>query len=204
MTRLNLTTTLAITKTVGKKRQPVGTVTVPMPDLEQIKVLLASDPLERVSVGDDGIPEYAGDFASWLMRCVRGAVQATARNRLVTGTTQLRPGASIPATMADVTAPPVMGGNGEALAQLTALKKQFKAYADALGKAPKTTMLIVECFNSPKAFLLQPQEVQAKIEPYFAGFLDSVDNAALSSTQLAYFDKFVGGDDDEGDLFDDL
>jgi hypothetical protein len=154
-------------------------------------------------MGEDGIPEYSTDLANWLMKCIRGNVQATARNRIQPGTITLRPGASIPATLEDVTAPAIMGGNGEALAQLTELKKAFRAHVEKLGKAAKTQLLIIECFNSPKTFTLQPAEVQAKLEPYITDFYATVEDS-LTTTQVAYFDKFADSDADEGDLFDDL
>jgi hypothetical protein len=204
MTALNLTTTLAITKTVGKKRQAVGDLKVPMPDVEQIAAYLAAPgAIQRTAVGSDGIPEYSTDLANWVMKCIRGNVQATARNRIQPGTITLRPGASIPATLEDTVAPAIMGGNGEALAQLTELKKAFRAHVEKLGKAAKTQLLIIECFNSPKTFTLQPAEVQAKLEPYITDFFATVEDS-LTTTQVAYFDKFADSDESEGDLFNDL
>lgn len=201
--QLDLNTTMAISKTVAKKRQPIGEITLPMPSVELIVQALQSEGIVRKELDEDGIPVYSTDTANWLMKAIKTAVQAVARNKLVNGSIELKAGQSLHTTLAELVAPVTAGGTGEHLVQLSELKKAFREFADSLGKTEKTTNMLIALFENPKAYALQAADMKAKIEPIFLSFMEAVE-AQATATQLAYFEKFTAEEDEEEELFGDL
>lgn len=203
-TTMNLKLASEITKTVNKKRVPVGTITVHVPDLAQLASMLNANDLSAPRTNDEGLPEYGNEVLDWLMRTVRSACQVNARNKLVPGTVELKPGNIIPTTLEDLCAPSAAGGNGEAFKQLAELRSAFNTYVDSLGKQAKTASLIKAAFKDTKAFSLQPVEVQSKLVPYFEEFAEATGVENLTSIQVAHIEKLLNAEDSADDDFDDL
>jgi hypothetical protein len=200
---------LPISKTVDKKRIEVGAVEVYVPSLEEVSQVIAAAQATEDKT-DEGLPVYTTNEANWVLNALRAAAAANARNKLMPGTVDCRPGLTIASTFAALAEPAVGGGNGEALKAISAIKALFKQYVATLGKAAKTTALITDCFANPKGLTMQPVEVREKLAVYFEGFgnwLTETGNAEQPDAAIAYYDKMLNicfeADEDEG-VFDDL
>ena len=193
--------TMSVTKSEGSKRVPVGDVVVFIPTL-------ASFGIDTPATGADseGIPTYSTNELNWLQNAIKGATLANARNKLVPKTTEVRDGAKLPTTLAELTEPSLGGGNPEALKAIAAVKALFKQFVAELGKSAKVQVLLTSTFDSPKALAMQPSEVRTKISAYieeFVGYIES-NNHELDGYQVSYVEKVLAAcaDEDEVDLDD--
>lgn len=192
---------MAVTKSEGSKRVPVGEVSIFIPTL-------AAFGLEVAATGTDpeGVPTYATNELNWLQNAVKSATLAAARNKLAPKTVEVRDGAKLPTTLAELCEPSMGGGNPEALRAIAAVKALFKKFVAELGKSAKVQVLLTSTFDSPKALAMQPSEVRAKISVYieeFVGYLES-NSHDLDSYQVSYVEKVLlaCADEDEVDLDD--
>lgn len=179
--------TIEVSKKDGNKRVPVGSVTVFIPTL-----------------ADLGVSYPAGNLVgAWADKALRAAALADARNKLVSGTADLKPGAKLACTLEELAAP--AENSGEALKQISELKKAFAAYLEALKLSTKAVAFLRGCFDSPKSLALQPPEVVDKVVARVSDFVESVGGVeALTPVQTAYLERLVdgSGSDDELDLDD--
>lgn len=206
--QLDLTTTNEVSKTVtigGKnQRQKLGDISFALPSVELLRDQLNAQGVTRVGEADNGIPNYNNDLCNWLMRTLRSAVGSTVRNKLKPGTMEFKLGHELDTTLEQLTAPPSLGG-GEALQQLTALKKAFAEHVAALGKSAGAAALLTSSFNDPKAFMLRNAEAKAKIMPYFESFAETALASGLTPVQEAHISKLLEAESfDAAEALDDL
>ena len=189
--------TMAVTKSEGSKRIPVGEVTVFIPTLAAFGVDAAP-----TGADSEGIPTYATNELNWLQNAVKGATLANARNKLVPRTTDVRDGAKLPTTLAELAEPSLGGGNPEALKAIAAIKALYKQFVAELGKSAKVVTLLTATFDSPKSLAMQPAEVRAKIAAYIEQFIGYVEENAveLDSYQVSYVERVLASCADEDEL----
>ena len=135
---------------------------------------------------EDGLPIYKTDQANWVQGAILAAVKAAARNKLVSGTVQLKEGASIASNWDELTAEGERGGNGAALAALRELKALFAAWVAKLGKTAGAQAMLVSLFGNKQALALQSPTNKQKMAGYIEDFSES-----LSAVQLEAGQKYL-------------
>lgn len=175
---------IEVSKKVGNKREPVGTVQVPVPTLAS------------VGLEDDG-----SLVAQWVAKALRAAALTDARNKLVSGTATLKPGAKIATTLEELAAP--AENSGAALKEISELKKAFAGYLAGLSLTAKAQQFLAGVFASPKSAALQPPEIMAKVAERIEGFLEAT-GGELTPAQERYITSLLEatGEDEELDLND--
>jgi len=200
-TPMSLSLTMSVTRSEGNKRVPVGDVNVPVPHLKDFGL-----DVEAKSTDDEGMPVFESNELNWLQNSIKNATLANARNKLVPKTTDLRPGASIPQTLEELTEPSLGGGNPEVLKAIAHTKALFKEYVATLGKSAKVSALLTEGFGSTKALGMQPANVRERIAGYVEDFVQWAESEGreFGPAGVAYIEKVLAAcaDEDEFDVDD--
>lgn len=160
---------MSVSKTVNSKREELGTVELYAPSLQEIG--LAYEPEGQSE--ETGELVYTDHTASFIYSALLAAVKANARNKFAPGTINLRPGASLPTTLAELVAPTV-SNKGQALVERRGLIEMFKEYAAKLERPDALKAALVMLFDKPDNLALQDADKRAKIKPYFEGFGNEV------------------------------
>ena len=176
--------TIEVSKKVGNKREKVGEVSVPVPTLADI-----------------GLQDDGSLVAQWVAKALRAAALTDARNKLVSGTADLKAGAKIAATLDELAAP--AENSGAALKEIGEIKRKFAAYLQGLGLSAKAQAFLNGIMASPKSAALQPPEILAKVAERIEGFLEASDEEPTPA-QERYLTAIIEatGDDEELDLND--
>jgi hypothetical protein len=149
------------------------------PTVEEINGFCAS--AKEVKVDDDGIPEYSSAEANWIQTAILSYAKANARNKLVSGTIELKDGLKIPETWEEFTAE--TGRSGEALAILREAKADFAEWISKQGKSEAATKVIVTLFNNRAALDLQSAGNKGKMLSYVESFAESLSPEKLERLQ---------------------
>jgi len=179
-----LSLSMTVSKKEGNKHVEVGKVEYFVPTLaafglaSEQAVTEAGQPMV-----DEGLPVYKAEADNWLMSAIHASVKAMVRNRLISGTADLKPGQTIPQTLAEITAETERSGNGAYLKVVADLKKLFAAWVAGLGKSAGTQVLLNNLFGSKTALSLQSTDVKQKIAGYIADFAETLDPAQLEAGQ---------------------
>jgi len=171
---------IEVSKKVGNKREKVGTVEVPVPTLADI-----------------GLEDDGSNVAKWVAKALRASALTDARNKLVSGTAELKAGAKIAATLDELAAP--AENSGAALKEIGELKRQFAEYLQGLGLSAKAQQVLGGIFGSPKTAALQPPEIMAKVAERIEGYLESR-SEDLTPSQERYITSLLDQDDSEDEL----
>lgn len=161
--------TMAVSKNITKNgqtvRENIGSVSSYLPGLKDFGI-----EAEPTGVDGEGVPTYAALEHNWLQSAITQLTKANARNRLKSGTTELKPGAKLPETLLELVTP--NESNSTALADRRALFDYFKGYmAEHLAGKPETVKRLLMTFlEKPEVLAIQPEEQRAKIKPYFEAF----------------------------------
>lgn len=176
--------TIEVSKKVGNKREKVGEVEVPVPTLESI-----------------GLEDDGSLVAKWVAKALRASALTDARNKLVSGTAELKAGAKIATTLDELAAP--AENSGAALKEIGELKRAFSDYLRSLSLTDKAQTFLSGIFASPKSAALQPPEIMAKVVERIEGFLEAAGDD-LTPAQERYITAIVEaqGEDEELDLDD--
>lgn len=175
-----------ISKTENGKRNKIGEQAVTIPLISDfVSQLVAAKPKEgEDGKDDDGLPVYDNDVANWVMSAVVAAAKAAARNKLVPGTADLRPGVKIATTWEEFCAESDRGGNGAALQLLRDLKDLFSKWVATLGKNEATQNVLISLFSNRTALKVATGDTKAKIKKYVEDF-----SATLSTEDLERFER---------------
>lgn len=178
------TATIEVAKknpTTGKHEKQ-GEVTIYVPTLDCFGITA-----EVKEVGEDNLPVYADDKMDYLFSAVLAAVKAKARNSLVSGTADLKPGVTIAADFAALLAEAQRGGGAEALAIVRDLKAKMQHWIGTVQKkSAGTVKLVTDLFASRQALALQSETNRKKMEGYigeFAAWLADEDVELLEKGQ---------------------
>lgn len=161
-----------------KKYVEVGAVEVTVPVLADLIPFMGS----KESGEEEGVPVYEAPEANFIMSAIMAYVKAGARNKLVSGTANVKDGLKIPETWAEFTAEGVRGG-GEALAIQREAKAAFAEYIAKSGKSEAVINTLVMLFNNKPALQLQADANKAKVQGFVEAFAESLDEAALERLQ---------------------
>lgn len=170
---------MEVSKTVDSKRVPVGVVEVFCPDLKAFG-------LNVEPTGQDektGELTYGETAIQWLYNAVVQATKANARNKLQSGSTELKPNNKLASTLEELTTPSETGA--VVLAERRTLIQLFKGYLSNLERPENVKALLLAFMEKPDTLALQPADKRAKIKAYFEEFGASVE-AQLSDWQGDY------------------
>lgn len=147
------------------------------------KPIMGSDGKPTLAVDDRGLPVYNTEEANWIFSAVVAAVQMQARNKLVSGTADLKDGSTIAEDWAGLVAEGG-SGNGAALAALRDCKAAFNQYVATLGKSEATAKMLIVYFSNREALDVQSASTKAKMAEYVETFA-----ATLSEADMERFEK---------------
>jgi hypothetical protein len=153
----------------------VGEVVIPIPTLEAFGVTA-----KVKEVGEDGLPVYEDEKMDWLFGSVVAACKAQARNKLVSGTADLKEGLKIAETFEELTAEGERKGNAEALKLAKEIQKSFAAFVQGLGKSTQTQAVLVGLFRNKQALSLQTDETKNKMKGYLAQYAETLEEADMT------------------------
>lgn len=183
---------LACTMTVSKKEDgkfvPVGDVTYYCPTLAAFGITAEPVMKDGAPVLEEGLPVYATDELNWLQKSIHMQVKAQARNKLVSGTTDLKDGQAIATTLAELCVE--SEGSTAALEAIRAIKALWAKWVAGSGKSAATQNLLVTLFGNKQALASQPEGTKQKFVGYVGDFCITLDEAALQAGQR-YIDSLL-------------
>lgn len=172
--------TIDVSKKENGKFNKVGEQIIHVPLLSDIMAFVGS-PIKKDDKGADlieeGIPVYESDEANWVQGAILASVKAQARNKMVSGTAQLKDGQKIPETWAELCAEGVRDGSGLALAR--EFKSAFAEWVSKQGLSEAAANTLSTLVNNKAALTLQAEAVKAKVAAKLEQFAESLDPAQL-------------------------
>ena len=131
---------------------------------------------------EEGFPVYSDEKVQYVFDAVLAAVKAQARNKLVSGTANLKPGLSIASSVEELLE---SGGNkGDALAAVREFLAAFKAWLPKTGKSEKVQAAVYELARNKASVMLQADDKKQKFAQYLADFAST-----LTEEQAARFTR---------------
>jgi hypothetical protein len=170
---------MEVSKTENKKYVPVGTVDVFYPTVAEIAGFCQDAKVK--TTGEDGIPEFESAEANWIQTAIISYAKANARNKLISGSCDLKEGLKIAETWAEFTAE--TGRSGEALAIMREAKAEFSDWISKQGKSEAVTKVLITLFNNRAALELQTAGNKAKMQAYVEQFAESLSEEKLARLQ---------------------
>ena len=160
---------LPISKTVeqangANKREQIGEIAVYCPSLAEFGI-----EAEPTGVEADGALTYASDVHNFLYGAIVAAVKTATRNKFQPGSDQLRVGAKIAETLAELVAPST-GNKGAALVERRALMDMFKQWVASTGRNEAVQKMLAMMLDKTDNLLLQDTDKRGKIKQYFVDF----------------------------------
>ena len=172
---------VVISKKVDGAYVKQGEIQVTVPTVEDMLSALAG---AKVTGDEDGLPVYDNDIANYVQSAVFNYVKMGARNKLVSGTVDLKPGAKIPRNWEELCAEGDRGGNGAALALAREVKEAFGKWVATLGKSAAAQAAMVSLFGNRNALTMQTAENKGKMKAYVEQFA-----ASLSEDDLGKYER---------------
>lgn len=164
----------------GNEYQKVGDIIIPVPTLEAFGLTPEHRARTEDDGEDDGLPLYKNDEMQWLQDAVVAQCKAQARNKLVSGTADLKDGQKIAENFAELTAEGERRGNAEALKLAKEIVQSFGAFVQTLGKTAQTQAVLHGLFRNKQALALQTDENKAKMKGYLAQYAETLTEADLT------------------------
>lgn len=176
--------TLEVSKKVNGQYEKIGDVTINYPLLNE----LGFD-IEATGKDDDGLPTYADEKVQFVFDSVFAAVKANARNKLQSGTINLKEGLKIAETVEELLT--TGERSGAALQNLRDLLALFKAWLPSTGKDSKTQAALYDLVSNRKALGLASDTIKGKVQGYISNFAES-----LTAEQAAKYERILVALDD--------
>lgn len=170
---------MEVSKTENKKYVKVGEVAIHYPTMDDIVGFVQT--AKVVKAGEDGVPEYDSAEANWVQTAILSYAKANGRNKLVSGSIDLKDGLKIPETWAEFTAE--TGRSGEALAIMREAKADFAEWIIKQGKSEAVTKVLITLFNNRAALELQTTTNKGKMQAYVEQFAESLSPEKLDRLQ---------------------
>lgn len=174
----------AITIDVSKKEngafKRVGEQTIFVPLLADI-IQYVTSPIKKDEKGneviEDGIPVYEADPANWVQGAMLAMAKAQARNKMKSGTAELKDGQKIATNWEELCAEGVRDGSGLALAR--EFKQSFADWIKTQGLSEAASNMLVTLVSNKAALLLQTQATKEKVKARLEAFAESLDAATV-------------------------
>ncbi len=162
----------------------VGEVAIYVPLLKDLIPFITSEVKKDdkgADVIEDGIPVYVNDEANWLQGAVMAMVKAQARNKLKTGTADLKDNNKIPENWAELTAEGVRDGAGLALAR--EVKNAFSEWLQKQNLSEAAFNTLTTLFSNKAALSSQDASVKAKVKARIMAFGESLSEELIEKYQ---------------------
>ena len=154
-----------------------GKIEVFYPTLDELGLSVVADKQD-----EEGFPVYSDEKIQYVFDAVLAAVKAQARNKLVSGTANIKPGFSIASSVEELLE---SGGNkGDALAAVREFLAAFKAWLPKTGKSEKVQAAVYELARNKASVMLQTDDKKQKFAQYLADFAST-----LTEEQAARFTR---------------
>jgi hypothetical protein len=172
---------IEVNKKVSGKYSKVGEISIYVPTLADAGIVaeVQLDSKTNEPIIEDGLPVYKEDKFNWVQGAILAQVKAQARNKLVSGTADLKAGQAIAADWPTLTAEGERGGNGEALAIVREAKASFAKWVASLGRSAAAQQTLNMLFSNKQALSLQSTDNKAKVAKYVEDFAISLEAAEL-------------------------
>lgn len=157
-----------------------GDVTIYYPTLADLGI---EAKLAEKETDDDGFPVYADPKAQYAFDAVLAAVKAQARNKLVSGTANLKDGQKIAETVEELLEAG-SANKGDALAAIREMLAAFKAWLPSTGKKEAVQAAVYDLAANRKGLALQTADKKQKFMGYLSDF-----SATLSAEQAVRFER---------------
>lgn len=180
-----------VTATVqGQKgRQKVGEFTVYMPFIGRFADTISN--ARQTGVDDEGVPVYDNDAANWLQRAILALSKAEARNKLVSGSAEVKAGLKIPTTF-DELVTPAEGSGSNALAAIADLIKGFTSWLESTGKPAAIIPTMGQLVRNKSAIGLQSEKVRTVLSSWLQEYgAAATDAGALTDYQQNYLVSLI-------------
>jgi hypothetical protein len=163
--------------------QKVGDVILPIPTLEAFGIKAEIRPRTEDDGEDDGLPLYKEENLDWLFGAVVASCKMQARNKLVSGTAELKEGQKIAETFEELVKEGERKGNAEALKLAKEAVSSFSAYVQGLGKTVQTQAMLIGLFRNRQALSLQPDTAKEKFKGYLTAYAETLSEGDLGRYQ---------------------
>jgi hypothetical protein len=181
---------MPVSKKVNGAFQEVGKVTIHVPGLADLIPFITSaqkkDEKTGALIEEDGIPVYEADEANWLQGAVLAMVKAQARNKLVSGTADLKEGNKIATIWAELCAEGVRDGAGLAIAR--ECKAAFADWLAKQGLSENAVATLNTLFGNKAALSVQAAGVKEKVKARIMSFGES-----LSEELMEKYNRPISG-----------
>ena len=151
-----------------------GAVSVFYPLLDEMGIAIEPEKFD-----DDGFPSYADERVQYLFDAMLAAVKASARNKLVSGTVELKDGNKIAESVEELLA------TGERSGAALALRREFfaavKDYLPSLGKSQAYVAQLYDIISNVKGISAQSAARKGLISETVAGFAATLDAVKLDA-----------------------
>ena len=171
MSALAVTISLVISKQEGGKRVEIGQVACYVPTLKAfgLDVEPKADDAGNAVLDSDGLPVYEAQENAYLFAAVVNWAKASARSKTLPGTSDVRPGQTLPTTLAELSTPAVRSGSA-VLAERHALIALWVSFVDALPNQPAVKALAKQFMKAPDTLLAQPEKVKTAMSGWVEAF----------------------------------
>ena len=181
MTFHKITTDVSQRDPVKKEFIKVGEVAVFVPLLQDCIPFITSqiklDKDGKAEVDSEGVPLYDSEQANWIQGAIIAAAKAQARNKLVSKTAELKPGAKIATDWTELTAEGVRDGSGLKLAR--EFKESFADWVGKQGLSDAAANSLITIVGNKAALALQNDTVKAKVKARLEAYGEAQDEATL-------------------------
>lgn len=172
------TITMPVSKKVNGAFQKVGEATIYVPLLQDLIPFITTE-VKKDEKGqpmeEDGIPVYEKDEANWIQGAVLAMVKAQARNKLVSGTADLKENNKIATNWEELCAEGVRDGAGLAIAREA--KASFAEWLSKQGLSENAVNTLNTLFGNRAALQLQADGVKEKVKNRILAWGESLDEA---------------------------
>lgn len=173
--------TIDVSKKENGAFKKVGEQSIFVPLLADAMKFIASAEVKKDEKGadviEDGIPVYTSDEANWLQGAILASVKAQARNKMVSGTANLKEGLKIAEDWAELVAEGVRDGSGLALAR--EFKATFAEWIKTQGLSEAASNMLVTLVSNKAALQLQTPATKEKVKARLEAFADSLEPAVI-------------------------
>jgi hypothetical protein len=155
-----------------------GTVNMFIPELKDVGYDVTPTGYE-----DEVFPTYADERTQWLADSLIASCKAIVRNRLVSGSAELKPGLSIPQSIEEYLESG-SGNKGEALAAVREMLAAFKAFLPTTGKSEKFQLAVYNAARQRDSITVMTDDKKQKMQVLINSFAES-----LTAEQAARFSR---------------
>lgn len=169
---------MPVSKKVNGAFQEVGKVDIHVPLLSDAAKFIMSEQKKDEKgalVEEDGLPVYESDEANWLQGAILAMVKAQARNKLKSGTAELKDNNKIATNWEELCAEGVRDGAGLAIAREA--KASFAEWIAKQGLSENAANTLNTLFGNRAALQLQADGVKEKVKARIMAWGESLDEA---------------------------